>query len=227
MTAGDANVERLGKLLRHRRAAIRESAVETLGKARSKVALRLLLQQAADPHLIVRARLAESLGGFRSAASERALRTLLSDADDLVRLNAAEALGQAGTSKSTSALLRVARGDRDPLVRAYAVESLGRLRASAVKGALRRRLESEASSTVRLRLVDALYRLGDRRRWRELIDFLDDDDYRVRAAAAAMLEDRMSPSRRAVIRKALQDRLTIENTEAVRGRLEAILSAME
>jgi HEAT repeat protein len=227
MTATKREVESLRRLLGHRRADFRERAVQALGGLHTGEALRLLLAQASDRHFMVRARVAEMLGSFRSSPSVRMLRHLLSDADDLVRLNAAEALGQVGNSNSIDALLHAIRVDRDELVRAYAAESLGQLRATGVRVALRDCLASESSAAVRLRLVGALYILGERRRWRELIDFLDDPNYQVRCAAAAMLEERMTPGRRHIIGDALKKRLAKERTEAVRSRLLDILQHLE
>ena len=55
------------------------------------------------------------------------------------------------------------------------------------------------------------------------MNFLDATDYRVRSAAAAMLEERITPTRQDIIRDALKARLAAESTAAVRSRLVEIL----
>jgi len=218
--------EHLRKALGSRRPSVRERAVEALGAVRAAGATALLIAQASDKNALVRARVAEALSSHPQRASERLLIHLLSDREELVRVNSAESLGKLGTGKAIKPLLEAAQYDRSPLVRAYAVESLGYLGVRTVRDRLGARLESEKSPAVLLRIVTALYRLGERKRWRDVIVFLDADDYRVRAAAAATLEELASPSRKAVIEDAIRRRLRSEGTQAVRSRLRSILRTL-
>ena len=175
--------------------------------------------------LLSRAQVAEALAKFPNARSIGALRKLLSDREELTRANAAEALGKLRASAAARHLLATLRSDRSPLVRGYAAEALGKLRRPALVPALATLLEHERSGLVRLYIVFALYSLGERRRWTDVLGFLNDADYWARSTAVALLEDLLSPSRRKVIRAALAARLKIEPTVAVAERIREALRA--
>lgn len=214
----------LERKLGSRIAAEREAAVEALGQHGDAQAFGRIIAHKGDRAACVRTRVAEVLRGYRHRGVVRTLRELLSDRDELVRLNAAESLGLIGARSAIRELICVLASDGDELVRAYAAEAIGRIADEQYVGVLARRLQREKSSAVQLRIIAAQHALGRRAMWRKILPFLDDADYHVRTAAALTLQEMCSPKRRGEIRNALIARARVEDSVAVKARLQTILS---
>ncbi len=225
-TTSSAERQRSERALRSRYAYVREREVERLGSCETTEAFERLTNCIADMNAGVRARVAESLQHYPRRGVTGPLLTLLEDSDDIVRINAAESLGLLRVRTAVGPLIRVMRRDPEPLARGYAAEALSRIGARRVIDAIEKQLATETSSAAGVRMVTALHKLGQRKRWRELLKFVDDSDYRVRCAVAVALADIASPTTRRPIRRAIRNRLKVEDTVAAKERFAEVLESL-
>jgi len=111
------------------------TAIQQIGTLNAH-ATRVLENQLEDPDNVARARTAEALGGMGEAAESAApaLVESLRDSNDLVRMKAAEALGRIGNVAAGFAVpaLIIALDDADNNVKEKALEALGNFGESAV-----------------------------------------------------------------------------------------------
>jgi HEAT repeat protein len=184
-------------LCRHENAEVRLWAVELLDRVPRQVAIKMLIALARDKDMLVRTTVMEMISCIGTRDS-----TLMSVLIDGIK-------------------------DVSPFVRAHAAISLGELKQKSSVTILKSTLEKEKYRSVRLALYYALYLLYFSRNTylQNVLEFLDDKNYRNRCAAANLLGNVHETDRRKVI-QALRCRQSKENTVAVNSSISSSLKIL-
>ena len=191
--------------------------------------VRTLVALLAHPDAEVRLRSVEALGRLQAGKIARAplIHALEADTDELVRAEAADSLG-AIRDRRAGVALRRALSDRSRLVRAYAASALGELGNRPDAAFIRKRLAIERRHEVRVGLFSALYRLGDNGALSKLLSLIRHSDYHVRSAVAnAAASLRLKKRDRSVVRQALREAASREETTAAASSIANALRSLE
>lgn len=178
----------------------------------------------------VRSKVAEVLVISNSSEAEKILVKLLKDKDELVRVNACDSLCNSNSKEVIKLLMDRAKRDKSTLVRGYAALSIADIviRINSNRDELVRFFENciaiEKVTWVKINFYKVLYYLGQKARIKDLLKELDDRLYRNRSATVNILAELISKENEEEIKAALQKRLSIEKTVAVRSSIESVLN---
>ena len=115
-------------VMSHKSHDLRAVAAEALEKIGEKGARDALMQGLMDKSVLVRTHSVRALAACLGEKSEMFIDQARRDGSRLVRAAAIECYGQAGITKRTAEIDRIAVGDKDPMMRAAAVSALGKLK---------------------------------------------------------------------------------------------------
>lgn len=175
----------------------------------------------------VRFRAIEALGGF-AATDESQARVLnaLTDTDDLVRTAAVEVLGSWKSADADSGLAQ-AISDSSELVRSAAIVSLAEVGSKESIWILERKYQADSCGDAeRLSCAIALYVLGRNHYLSRALEFLTNDSYQLRCAAANLLSDFTATGDIPLVLKELRSSIATESTAAARSSMENAIEAL-
>lgn len=177
----------------------------------------------------IRSRVAELLGSIPCDQSERILLSLLEDEDMIVRVQVCDSLGFSKNQKILHLLCKKAKHEQW-MVRGYAVLSIGDIAKKLDKTEqlktyhiLNNLLSHEKSRWVKLSYYYAFILLGKTNYYSRFIDKIDDRDYHIRCAVCNGIPELIDKDNYVITEKKLQDRLKLEDVNAVIISLERVL----
>jgi HEAT repeat protein len=214
----------LGRGLNDRSPTIRGLAVELVGDRNLVGILPDVIPLLEDRDSEVRALAIESITKLaKSDLPVKSIARCLFDKDELVRIAAAEALAEFGNAAALIDLY-TALQDKAPLVRAYVAEAIGAIGAKESVSVLEKHLSDENDDRAKVGFYIGLHKLGQNNRLADLIDFLRNEDYRIRSAVTNSFSI-LGLSKPEILQ--VIDRLaalkTKEETIAVKSSIEAAL----
>jgi beta-lactamase regulating signal transducer with metallopeptidase domain len=183
--ARDAIAKALIAALKDEDAEVRRSAMTSLMRVRSPLALEPLMAALRDSDAEIREHAAFALGQLHDERAVPALTAALQDESADVREKAAFALGQVGAESAAGALAQALK-DSSPSIRSQAAFALGQIRSvAAVPGLLEALKDTDAD--VRKQAAFALGQIGDPGAIDALTAALKDVDTEVRRTVAFAL----------------------------------------
>lgn len=154
-----------------------------------------LIKLLKDPEKLVRMEATRVLGillsGKRKCPPQ--IIKMLKDSESLVRMEAAETISVIQDRTALPFLWRAIR-DRSALVRRYVAAAIGALGSRVDLERLQRGLKLERSDKAKIGYYEALYLLGEDSVLTDILKFLDQQDYLLRASAANILCDVVADS---------------------------------
>lgn len=160
---------------------------------------------------------------FVCEGARELLLQLADDEDALVRAEAYDSLSCFPCDEAEAFLRGEVPEECDPLARSYAILSWAGVAAALCRPSgdclanVRQWEERDRNPHCRLSLCYARQRFGDENAWREILAFLQHEDYHLRCAALSLLGDIEDTSRQAVIEAAVSEMLRTETTRAVQS----------
>src|SRR5262249_20968234 len=150
--------------------------------------------------------------------------TLLRDRSFLVRIETLESLARLHEYDALPAIAELL-SDGNALVRAYSARALAALNGKAYVSAIENALSLEKQDTARSGLLEALFLLGQEEVFKQLLQLLLSDDYRVRCAVANTLAETQLNRNQlglalAALRQAQQDAIAVADLSTVKRTLD-------
>ena len=210
-------VEPLVSILEEDDVAIRQRAVEALGKIDGPETLEILTRLTLyDENPMIRNFALDELLSQKNTELVSLFASELGNGSPKIRINAARALAATKAPEALDALAQLATQDDEPSIRKLAVVSLGKLKSSRALPGLILALEDE-SPDVRKSAVESLGQLNDRRAVIPILGLLADENIEVRNSAIQTLGILNDP-------EATPDLIHVLDTDGGRERISAVIA---
>jgi len=201
--------------------------VEQLLAGNEKSIVRLI-ELSTDDDEEVRYRAVEALGHVPlTSETVAAIKGAVTDSDDLVRSSAIETLGSQEIAGAEE-LLVGALTDESELVRTAAIVSLGTVGSQASIWTLEKRYRARSCGDAEmLACAVALYSLGKSKYLSEALEYLANESYRLRCAAANLLGAFTATKDISIVVSSLRSALKEEKTSAARSSICNAIEELE
>ena len=184
---------------------VRTSAIKALGKSKDPRVAGPLISLLKDKNPEIRQEAVEALGTAKAAGAVDALIDVLKGTDNLLRTNAAKSLGEIGDPRAVGPLIAALKEPKFGL-RMNVTQALGQIGdPRAVEPLIAELKDRNPMSANQVFIANALQEIGAAG-WEPLHAALQDDDPKVRGAAAAVLATSKDPRTSDAVTAALRDK---------------------